>query len=776
MRMLSVLIIGLFILQNSNAQNKAHGDSLDVLNYKINLNIIDFTNQQISGNTELTIASKISNLNVISLDLLKLVVDSVYINSSKTDAFIYNDTLLNIQTSIFNLGDTFKTTIYYHGHPVIDPSAWGGFYFTTSSAYNLGVGFEDNPHNYGRVWFPCIDDFTDRAFYDFYITTSNDQKAVCGGTLMSVIDNGNGTSTHHWTLHNSIPTYLASVAVSDYVAVGDIFHGINGNIPTYIYALPTDTTNARNSFVNLNSILGIFENRFGPYRWERVGYVSVPFNSGAMEHATNIAYPTYCLTGNLAYEDLYAHELSHHWFGDLITCFSAADMWINEGWASFCEYVYKEDLYGTNAAKNYIRPIHNKLVRYQHIEDNGYRAIYGIPHEYTYSRTVYDKGADVVHSLRNYLGDSLFFCAVKAMNNTFAFKDISTIQMRDFLSANTGVDLTDFFNFWVYSPGFTHFSVDSVKTTPNGNTFNATVYIRQKLKGVTQLANSNKVEITFFDSNWNRFTSKVSFSGQFGSSVCSVPFQPIAAFLDLEEKMADATVDNYKIIKTAGTYVYDQTYFSAVVSGVTDSVFLRVTHNWVQPDPLKTPVAGLVLSPNRYWKIEGILSPGFAAKGRFSYNGGISLQQDHDLITNTIDSLKILYRASPAEDWCSVHFIRQGNANIGTLVVDTLKLGEYTLALYDWNVNSEKLNSQVNSEKLVVYPNPSDTDFTIDFTAKSDVTIKIFNEQGKLVFEKKCTQSLSRIYWHPGKLAKGVYLVKLFEEDKVIGTSKVTYK
>lgn len=776
--MKSIILILLTIINFLEvfSQPKAHSDSLDVIHYGIRLNITDIANQQISGNTELTIVSKINNLTLASLDLLKLTVDSIYINASKTNTFTYNDTLLNIQTPVFNSGDTFNITVFYHGHPVIDPSQWGGFYFTTTAAYNLGVGFQDKPHNYGRVWFPCIDDFVDRALYDTYITVSNGKMAVCGGTLINITDNGNNTSTYHWTLHNSIPTYLASVAVSNYVAVNDTFHGLAGNIPTHIYVSPADTTKARNSFINLNSILDAYEQCFGPYLWERVGYVSVPFNSGAMEHATNIAYPASSITGNLTYEDLYAHELSHHWFGDLITCKTAEDMWINEGWASFCEYIFKEKIYGIAAAKNYIRPVHNKVVRYQHIEDNSYMAIQGIPHEYTYSRTVYDKGANVVHSLRNYLGDSLFFSSVKAMNSAFAFQDITSIQMRDFLSANTGVDLTDFFDFWVFSPGFTHFSVDSIKTVPNGNTFDVTVYARQKLKGASQFANSNRVDITFFDNNWDKLKKTVTFSGQSGNTTFNIPFQPVAAFLDLEEKIADATVDNYKIIKNAGTFAYDQTYFTATVSNVTDSVFLRVTHNWVTPDPLKTPIPGLILSPNRYWRIEGILSPGFASKGRFSYNSGVSTQLDNELITNTVDSLKILWRPNTSEDWRPVSFTRQGNANTGTLVVDTLKPGEYTLALYDWNVYREKPEATVKTEYLKVYPNPSDSDFTIDFSAKTNGTVKIFNEQGKLVFERKIGQSSGKIYWHPGKLPKGIYVAVLSENDRTISKAKLTYK
>ena len=158
----------------------------------------------------------------------------------------------------------------------------------------MGVGLNTQPHSFGKVWYPCIDEFTDKAYYDYYITVKNDKKAVCGGTLMSVNNNGNNTSTYHWKLHAEIPAYTSSVAVGNYVAVKDTFNGITGKIPIQIYVPASDTNHAKASFINLKNILSIFESRFGPYLWERVGYVGVPFNAGAMEHATNISFRFIC--------------------------------------------------------------------------------------------------------------------------------------------------------------------------------------------------------------------------------------------------------------------------------------------------------------------------------------------------------------------------------------------------------------------------------------------------------------------------------------------------
>src|SRR6202007_867109 len=120
--------------------------------------------------------------------------------------YIYNDTTLTLPTlSPINIGDTIIAKVYYYGKPKQDASAWGGFYFAGSYAFNLGVGFASVPHNLGKVWYPCVDDFTDKATYEFYINTSSTYKAFCNGELISETLNANGTKTWYWKIDNPIP-------------------------------------------------------------------------------------------------------------------------------------------------------------------------------------------------------------------------------------------------------------------------------------------------------------------------------------------------------------------------------------------------------------------------------------------------------------------------------------------------------------------------------------------------------------------------------------------
>ena len=140
------------IIPFAKAQDNRY-NQFDVINYAINLNIRNISAKNIAGNTVVKIKSVQNNLSNIFLDLAILKVDSIFINQNKQN-FTQNDSQLfvNLQTPI-NINDTVDLNIYYQGIPTKDPS-WGGFYFTGNYAFNMGIGFNVNPHNYGRVWFP----------------------------------------------------------------------------------------------------------------------------------------------------------------------------------------------------------------------------------------------------------------------------------------------------------------------------------------------------------------------------------------------------------------------------------------------------------------------------------------------------------------------------------------------------------------------------------------------------------------------------------------------
>lgn len=737
-------------------------DTLDVIHYDLNLDIAFKFSNQLSGFTDVKIKSKMNNVNNITLELLMLSVDSVLVNSANNNfSYVANKIRIPMQNPL-NTGDSVNIRVYYHGTPHVETYGWGGFHISSGLSYNLGISFGDDPHNYGKCFFPCVDDFVDRAYYDYHITVDSSKTVVCGGTLMSNINNGNGSRTFHWKLNNTIPAYLASVAEYNYLNVSGLYQGINGNIPTAVYVLATDTAKARTSFTNLNGILNAFEYYWGAYRWERVGYVATTL--GAMEHACNIAYPAASIDGTLANEYLIAHELSHHWFGNLITCSTALDMWINEGWATYNEALYRERVYGKNSYKDYLRTKLKRVLQTAHIEDGAYRALYGIPSNYTYGETVYQKGSTVVQTLRGYLGDSLFFGAVKEMLNQYAFNDISTAEMKSFLSSFTGIDMTDFFNFYVYNPGFTHFSVDSVVAA--GIPASYTVYVRQKLKAAPAFANKNRVEVSFMNNQWQKYTGLLEFDGETGNKTFQLPFNPTVAMLDMEEKIADATTDKYEIIKNTGIKDYPELNFQLDVQQITDSALVRVVHNWIKPDALKTANPEIKrLHPDRYWLIQGVFPSGFSTKGKFYYNRQPSVALDNKFLPSpsSCDSMVLLYRQYAGDDWHIVNFIKSGDNYSGYLITQNLQQGEYVLAIS--KPNQSGFNEIMPDRKTIeIFPNPASDEFTIKINNnKQYAKAEVFDSNGAKICNLKISEN--QIKWKPITEISGNYFLHVFDKN-----------
>ncbi len=765
-------VLSINVYSQSSSPKALASDSIDVLHYDIHLDIAHKFANQLFGFTEVKLVPKINAINNITLELLYLTIDSVKVNNIN-NAFSYINNKISVPlTTAANIGDTLDVKVFYRGTPHVETYGWGGFHISSGISYNLGISFGDDPHNYGKCFFPCVDDFIDRALYDYHITVDSTKYAVCGGTLINILNNSDGSKTFHWKFNNTIPAYLASVAVYNYVAVSDVYQGINGNIPTAVYVLPSDTAKAKASFINLNSILQTFEHYWGSYRWERVGYVAT--TKGAMEHATNIAYPATSIDGTLSDEYLLAHELSHHWFGDLITCSTAEDMWINEGWATFNEALYREGVYSKKSYKDYLRNKLKRVLQKCHIEDNGYRALYGIPTEYTYGETVYQKGSCVVQSLRGYLGDSLFFGSVKQMLEQYAYDDISTSEMRDFTSNFTGINLSDFFDFHVYNPGFTHYSIDSIYSF--SCPANHWVYVRQKLKAAPAFANSNVVEITFMNNNWDKYTDTIHFDGEFGSKAFQMPFVPTVAMLDMEEKLADATTDSYKIIKNTGIVDYPESLFQLDVQQASDSALVRVVHNWVQPDGLKTPNTEIKrISPLRYWLVQGIFPNGFNTKGKFHYNRINSLDGGFFFLFQSVDSLVLLYRQNTSDDWHIVNFVKDDEYFSGYITTSNLQQGEYVLGIGKPFQSGLNEAFPPHNKKIKIFPNPNSGEFTIELNdVNEDVVVDIYTQTALLLDSFPIAKQDTITHYKAKKLKAGNYLIKLSTRNgNIIATEQM---
>lgn len=761
----------------SSTTDNLRSDTINILNYTVDLDITDYINQTILGSCEIDFVSLKNGINTLSLDLLKLTVDSIK-SSTQTLTFNYNDTLLVVQLSnTLNQDDTSAFTVFYHGAPQGDPSGWGGWDFSGNYSYNLGVGFQDNPHNYGRIWHPCFDNFVERSTYTFNIKTDSSKSVHCNGLLTNESITGVIKNTS-WQMNQEIPTYLACIAVGNYTHISQTYNSqlTSTTIPIYLSAQANDTTNLKNSFSNLNGALTAFENGYGPYFWDKVGYSLVPFNAGAMEHATNIAYPIYAADGTLSSETLMAHELAHHWWGNLVTCRTAEDMWINEGMASYSERLFLEHIYGYSSYINSIRDNHKEVLHHAHINDDGFRALHGVPHEYTYGDHSYNKGADVAHTLRSYMGDSEFFSTLTAFLNANKFKDVDAYDFRDFINTNSSVDVTNFFNDWIFNPGFPQFSIDSVKTINNGTSYVNTVYVKQKLRAAPNYFSNVPLDITFKNSNWNEETFTFFMSGNNDSFQFTTSFVPTLYFLNSTDKISQAVTAETQVLSTTGTKNFNYAFFRAIISNISDSAYLKVEHNWVAPDDFKDGSKGFLydLSTERYWNVSGILPATFDAKIQLKYNGkNVSSGNLDNLLTSSAgfneDSLVLFHRNNSSEDWeviTNCTFNSQGSKTDGSGRVDIndFKLGQYT---FGWKRGSVKIKESTNDNTLTLFPSLAKDYVTIKLLSKSNtpLNISIIDITGRIVNNSSImnTKTININNW-----SKGTYFVILSDNGKII--------
>lgn len=770
--LLFVLLLGMMGM--TFAQDRA--DTIHVHHYDIVLNITDFNNKIIYGHTDLQVVSKVDDLQYVDLDLQRLVVDSLWVNNQPVSNFTHEGTLLHIPLSQpIQQHDTVQLRVFYSGRPATD-SYFGGFYYSGEYCYNLGVAFRDLPHVFGRAWYPCLDFFTDKSTYTFTIETEAGKRAICGGELVDSLATDTNTIFWRWELNDPVPTYLTSIAVGNYMHYADTVQGLTRVIPIDIYTRPSEFDRIAGNFAHLKDALHIFESRFGPYPWCRIGYVGVAFTGGAMEHVTNIAYPQLAITGNSDNESLYIHEFSHMWFGDLVTCLRAEEMWLNEGFARYSEALADEMLYPsdnplTDGYKKNIRDLHAKVLRNAHIDDEGYWALDSMPQAVTYGTTTYDKGALMIHTLRKYMGDSAFFAAIPDMLSAFAYQNISTLQLFDFLSAHCGTDLHAFREAWVSQPGFLHFSIDSICPTETAGEYR--FYVRQRLSHARHFGQNNLLDITFFSSDNQRYTLRdFQFSGELGEGLVQLPWVPVAAVVDLDEEMADAIIDYTFNVTSTGLKSATNANVRVLVNACPDTAFLYVADNLVAPDALSGENSHLLgISNQHYWSI---VVAGDVLEGsmRFDIKAGSESDPDYEFLQgHTMNELVMLYRRNPGDSWTPLGTTKTGTLANGHLAVDGIRTGEYAVGIGDGTVGIDLAVSEPTL--FAVYPNPA-SDYLIVENVQSlnNQTLRCFimDMNGRQVMSQMILGNYNNL--NISNLKAGIYLLSVESNGEVMYSTK----
>lgn len=719
-------------------------DTLDVLGYNITLDMTMMNSAELSASCEVAFRSKMNAVSSINLDLISLIVDSV-ISGNQSLNFSHTNGLLHIVLpTVMNENDEASLKVHYHGTPGQDAS-WGGFYFQAGYAYNMGVAFTSEPHNYGRAWFPCFDNFVERSTYQFHVLTNQNRTAYCNGTRTGTEVVGQDSLLTHWQLNEEIPSYLASVSVCNYVEVNQSFPGMSGqDIPIVLVAKAIDTTDMKNSMMNLDEWMVAAESHYGPYRWPRVGYCAVPFNGGAMEHATNISYPLFAIDGTLAWETLYAHEVSHHWWGDLITCRNASDMWINEGWASFSEALFMESIYGTEAYLEFTRNNHKDVLLHAHRSDGARYPVSGVPSSLTYGEHVYHKGADMAHTLRGYMGDEAFFDAIRGFMDEYAFDDVSSEDLRDFFQNYTTADLTAFFDNWIFAPGFPEFRIVDWELT-GGNM--VTVTVEQHKHYANDYYSSVPMQLYARSVDGTIFSTPVVLNGETTILTVNLPagFIPDVFFLNVDEKISQAVLGESQVITTTGSHDFDYAEMDFDVDDLNgnDSIYVRVENHFAAADEIQSQPE-FFISPDRWWDVylssesnDPVCSASIKYYGNESQNNyydSLFFAQVENLGWNE-DSIILVYRSAPGElwqEWSNYDVVTTpGLTNwTGRIDFDGVLEGQYAFAL---RTGVSGINDNVDSRDVHI------------FKRQDEIVINAFHQKGNVIVTDAHGKLLSNV-------------------------------
>jgi aminopeptidase N len=410
---------------------------LDIIHYNFKIQLLA-NEKKIDCESEITAVPLNPTLKEIELNLYdNMDITDILFNGSKANYF--RDKNRIFIKSDKELTDTVKIWIKYHGHP--KRAGFDGFVFGGVNGSTLIYNISEP--TFAPTWFVCDDDPADKALLDMEITNDSQFVSASNGILES-IKNNNGKKTYCYKTIYPIATYLIAVYSAPFINYHDLYTGLSGRDSMKIeyFVLPEHLEKSKIDFANHSDMIRVLSELFGEYPFikEKYGVAEFLWNFGAMENQTITGIGYNFVGGNDFFKDTYVHELSHHWWGDSVTPKSWDDIWLNEGFASYCEALYAEAKHGEPAL---ISKMMSKFSEH-------FRGTLYAPRD-LFSETIYDKGAWVLHMLRFEVGDSIFF---KTMRNYYSLYKYSNASVEDFKNVcekTFGKSLDKFFDQWVYT-------------------------------------------------------------------------------------------------------------------------------------------------------------------------------------------------------------------------------------------------------------------------------------------------------------------------------------
>ena len=454
----------------------------DIIHTELHVSF-NWQNQTMDGEAILTVKPHFYDVDSLNLDAKGFTLKSVELvnNGKKTPLEYSYKGKLKLRIGLdktYKATDTYQVRIVYVANPEDLPKGGSeaitddkGLYFInpdgadTTKPTQLWTQGETQASS---CWFPTIDEPNEKMTQDIYMTVQSKYITLSNGRLVSSVKEENGKRTDHWKQDKPHAPYLAMMAVGDFVKTTDHWRGKEVSY----YMEPEYAPHARAIFGNTPEMIEFFSTKFEyDYPWDKYSQIVIrDFVSGAMENTSAATFleqlnatPRELLDadsyGTSNFDYIIAHELFHHWFGDLVTCESWPNLPLNESFANYSEYLWAEYKFGIDEADYHAteewdgyfgesRSKREPLIRY-YVHDR----------DAMFDAHSYNKGGLTLHMLRNYVGDEAFFKSLALYLDRNEFKPVEIHQLRLAFEEVTGEDLNWFFNQHFLAPGHPELTV-----------------------------------------------------------------------------------------------------------------------------------------------------------------------------------------------------------------------------------------------------------------------------------------------------------------------------
>ena len=412
----------------------------DANHYRLAIDF-DMNAQTIAGSVEATLDITEATSTVI-LDLMQNMTVTAVTQNAAAAPFTHNNELLTVTLDrTYNAGESVVVTIDYNGSPRVlnDEIGIEAITFSVHRGDELIVYSFSEPF-FARAWWPCKDVPDDKATVDLAVTVPDTLIVASNGTRIGETAVPAARKTVEWSEGYPIATYLVSVAISNYEVFEHYYHHSPvDSMPVTYWVFPQDLADAQIDFAPTVPMIEHFADLFGEYPFvnEKYGMAAINFG-GAMEHQTCTSYGSVFIRGDNKRDWVVAHELAHQWFGDLMSPEDWPEIWLNEGFATYCEALWFEHVGGFDAYRDHVvfrslefaeGTLHDPPVLFDLI-------------------SVYWRGSWVLHMLRGVMGDSAFFGALNdyATDPRFAYKNVTTPDFQEICEQRyQGAGSLDFF-------------------------------------------------------------------------------------------------------------------------------------------------------------------------------------------------------------------------------------------------------------------------------------------------------------------------------------------